>query len=213
MVDIGTDDQEPTPSWPTCAHRNGETGSPCIGRQVDGFDHCLAHLEPEQLAQALQQLGPEADLQAPGTDVSAELLAGILQAVASDNEPPTFGAVDLARAHFIGNVSFEGARFSGDARFDGAQFSGDARFYGAQFRLAGFGHAQFSGDAEFGGAQFSGDAWFFCQHHQESPERSRRSGTLNGMMIAGTARAERADDRRLPAARVGCRSLLHLIST
>ena len=52
MVDIDADDRVPTPSdWPTCTHRSGEADSPCNGRQVDGFDHCLAHLEPEQLDQ------------------------------------------------------------------------------------------------------------------------------------------------------------------
>ena len=172
MADIGTDDQAAAPQWPTCRHRNSETGSPCIGRRVDGFDHCLAHLEPEQLAQALQQFSPGADLQAPGTDINAELFAGILQAVTSGKGPPTFGVVNLDRAHFLadasfadaqfsGHASFEGAQFSKDATFSGAQFSGPARFGGAQFSTGvGFNFARFSGDAVFSGARFSGYAGF-----------------------------------------------------
>ena len=176
-MDIHTDDQVPPPSWPTCTHQTGESGSPCNGRQVDGFDHCLAHLEPEQLEHVLQRFSPGADLEAPGTSINAALLERILSAVAGTDGPPRFGIVNLAQARFIeaasfasaqfsgtaefghaqfsGKAEFRSARFSGDAGFGGAQFSGDAGFYRARFSEgAGFGQAQFSGDAEFDGAQF-----------------------------------------------------------
>ena len=71
MVDIGPDDRVPGLPWPTCAHRREEVGDACNGRQADGFEYCLAHLEPEQVEQVLQRFGPGADLEAPGTNISA----------------------------------------------------------------------------------------------------------------------------------------------
>lgn len=163
MTEIDGDDQALAPSWLTCTHRSRESSSPCTGKQVDGFDYCLAHLEPEQLNQALQRLGPGADLEAPGTDISAELFERILAAVASEDGPPTFGSVSLAEAHFIEGVSFVDARFGGDANFVSARFSKGARFDSAQFGgTALFIDARFSGegDASFIGARFSEGAWF-----------------------------------------------------
>jgi uncharacterized protein YjbI with pentapeptide repeats len=181
MVGVDASDQVPAPSWPTCKRRSGETGSPCIGWQVEGFDRCLAHLEPEQLDEALQRLGPGANLVAPGTDINAELLERILTAAATEDGPPTFSAVYLAQAHFIDDASFtweliispyNGVQFNGttdfsfsvfdhEALFIGAKFGGDAHFGGAKFGGdAHFGGVQFGGNAEFGGARFGGDAHF-----------------------------------------------------
>jgi hypothetical protein len=79
VADTDADDEAPPPAWPRCSHVEGD--DTCLGRLVDGFDHCLAHLdEPDQLAQALQRLHPGADLDASGTPISAELLARILGA-------------------------------------------------------------------------------------------------------------------------------------
>ena len=161
MVNIGTDDQAPTPSWPTCAHRRGETGRPCNGKQVDGFDHCLTHLGPGQLEQVLERFSPGADLEAPGTNIEAALLARILRAVTSENDSPTFGDVNLTQAHFTEDAIFRGVQFSGEAKFHDAQFNGNAEFTGARFSEgAGFYGAQFNENAEFIGVQFNGSTGF-----------------------------------------------------
>ena len=68
----------PAPHWPTCVHADSDEA--CIGSQVEGFDRCLAHLEPDQLDQALQRLQPGADLNASGTCIDAVLLAKVLRA-------------------------------------------------------------------------------------------------------------------------------------
>jgi Pentapeptide repeats (9 copies) len=162
-MDIGEDDQVPVPWWLTCTHRNRETGRPCIGMQVAGFDRCLEHLEPVQLTQALQRLGTGVDLEAPGTVLTGELFERILGAVAAQDGSRTFGRVFLAQAHFTGRVSLTDVRFCGDANFAGARFSQGARLDGAQFRGdalfidARFGRA---GYANFSGAQFCKGAWF-----------------------------------------------------
>ena len=126
-----------------------EPGSRCIGRQVDGFDHCLAHLQPEQLDLALW-FGPGADLEAPGTATDAELLTRILCQVATESEPASFGDVSVTLAQFTEDVSFADVRFNGSVAFDGAQFVGEAGFQGAQFSgKVSFFQAQFSVDTRF----------------------------------------------------------------
>jgi hypothetical protein len=107
-----------------------------------------------ELDQALQRFMPGAELDAPGTDINAALWARILRAVARLNQPPAFGEVFLARAHFIENVSFMGVQFSENAQFIGAQFSGDASFD----------NAQFSKNARFGGVRFKGNVTFIRTH-------------------------------------------------
>ena len=119
VVNIGADDRAPAPSWPTCGHQTGENGSPCRGRQVDEFDRCLAHLEPEQLEQVLQRFGPGADLEAPGTKINAALLKRLLSAVAGADGFRTFGVVNLAQAQFPEDARFTNVRFSGPAVFRG----------------------------------------------------------------------------------------------
>lgn len=170
-MDIDSDYTLVTSNWPKCRHRSEETGSACTGRQVDGFAHCLAHLEPQQLNHALRQLHPGADLEAPGTDINAELFRRILQAVSIRNRP-VFGAVTFTQAHFFemanfteatfgGYTTFDGARFSGDALFSDAKFGEEVHFDGAQFSSnAWFFGAWFSQGAFFPRAQFGGEAWF-----------------------------------------------------
>jgi hypothetical protein len=156
MTSTHADDQAPVPDWPTCRHTSEETGRRCTGKQADGFDHCLAHLKPDQLDQALQRLHPGADLDASGTPINAELLARILHAVQGDNERPTFGQVSFTQAHFTGDANFTGVMFTRDASFASAQFTGDAGFGNAQFTgYASFRSAQFTGDASFDSAQFT----------------------------------------------------------
>jgi uncharacterized protein YjbI with pentapeptide repeats len=152
----------------SCAHRSEETGRSCAGQLVDGFDKCLAHLDPDQLGQALQRLHPGAALDAPGTPIDAELLAKILHAVQDDDGHPTFGQVSFDRAHFSGDANFAGVRFTAKADF-GAQFSRDTWFARAQFsRDAWFIGAHFTRDARFGGAQFTGNAVFSLAKFQRA---------------------------------------------
>ena len=161
MAVTSTDDQVPTPGDDTCAFKQEDSEEPCPGHKADGFDHCLAHLEPAQLDQVLQRLGPGADLDASGTAIDAVLLARILGALRDEAGHPVFGRVSFAEARFSDGPDFGGAQFSHDAYFGGAQFSGYAQFAGAQFsNEAYFWGAKFSDDADFGGAQFSDDAYF-----------------------------------------------------
>ena len=158
---IHTGELGPALNWPTCGHADGD--GRCTGKQADGFDYCLAHLQPGQLDQALQRLHPGADLDISGTPISAELLGKILRAVQGDDERLMFGQVSFTHAHFTGDASFIGVMFTGDASFGSAQFTGDAWFDHAQFTgNIGFDHAQFSGDAGFsevGCLAFSGQAF------------------------------------------------------
>jgi hypothetical protein len=57
MVDIDAEGGVPAPDWPRCTHRSEEADSRCNGRRVDGFDHCLAHLDPEQRSPPAQGPG------------------------------------------------------------------------------------------------------------------------------------------------------------
>jgi uncharacterized protein YjbI with pentapeptide repeats len=151
------------PSWLTCSYGSDENGIRCIGRQVDGFDHCLEHLEPEQLNEALGRVGPGIDVDASGTAISAELLDRILGAVVSENGSATFGSVCFSQARFHGPARFVGARFNRDACFTGAQFTKGAVFDNAQFSGtalfidARVGH---DGDASFADTLFGEGAWF-----------------------------------------------------
>jgi hypothetical protein len=173
MAHTGEDDRVPVPSWPTCRTDPGLV-TRCNGRQVEGFDLCLAHLQPAQLEQVLQRFGPGADLEAPGTSINAALLERLLSAVAGANGAPAFGVVNFAQAQFPENARFTSAQFSGNAVFEGAQFSGDAEFRGAQFSgNAVFEGAQFSGDAKFRGAQFSRNAVFEGAQFSEDAEFHR----------------------------------------
>ena len=59
MAATSTDDRVPTPSDEMCVFKGDDSGSRCPGQKADGFDRCLAHLEPVQLDQFLQGLAPE----------------------------------------------------------------------------------------------------------------------------------------------------------
>ena len=155
-------DQVPTAGATTCAYHSKDSTSRCPGVRADGFEHCLAHLTPVQLDQALQRFQPGADLNASGVPINAELLARILQAVQGQAERPTFG-----------RASFANANFTESAYFNNVWFTGDAEFYNVRFsRNAEFNHVMFTGDADFNdvkvtnkayfqGAIFNGNALFF----------------------------------------------------
>ena len=60
MAVTSTDDQVPTPGDDTCAFKQEDSEEPCPGHKADGFDHCLAHLEPAQLDQVLRAISARA---------------------------------------------------------------------------------------------------------------------------------------------------------
>jgi hypothetical protein len=139
----------------------------CDGVRIQG-EHCLAHLTPSEGRAEIERLRRGERLEARGVAITEELLAALLDDLASDETgSPVLPSVDFGEAQFSGDPFFAGARFAGDAFFGQATFTGDAFFGGARFSSeAFFGGAQFSGRADFGGAQFSGRADFgearFC---------------------------------------------------
>jgi Pentapeptide repeats (9 copies) len=171
VPDTYADDHVPAPDWPTCALSSEEAGRRCTGKQAAGFDRCLAHLEPDQLGQALQRLHPGAPLDASGTSIDSQLLAQILRAVQDKEQRPAFGAISFIRTHFTEDANFTGVAFHGNARFSLAQFTGNAsfdsttftsgvRFDGAEFRETRFDSATFSLGALFHRAKFTEDVTF-----------------------------------------------------
>jgi hypothetical protein len=134
-------------AWLTC---DDDGDGPCTGVRSDGFDHCLAHLTPEQLGEALSRLQPGANLDVRGTTVSEELLRRILEAVNDDDRHPTLGQARFDGVTFSGDASFEWATFTAAAWFDGAVFAGDVKFDSATFtHRAWFRGAVFAGDVRF----------------------------------------------------------------
>jgi hypothetical protein len=217
MSDHRAEGDMPAPGWPTCGHAEGDDH--CIGRRVDGFDHCLAHLEPDQLDRALHRLRPGADLNASGTPINGELLEKVLHAVRDQDGRSRFGSVSFTQAQFTEDAGFTGAEFSGDASFDEAQFNGNAgfdraRFAGsvtfasAQFTKGGrFESAQFKGDTRFNDARFAEDAWFLVAQFTGSASfdsaqftgnaifgsaQFRRDASFNGVQFTGEAQFSRA---------------------
>lgn len=157
------------PNWPLCS------GS-CRGRQIEGLDHCLAHLSEDDLNAFLKSIRPGASFDLRGTTLSAELLQQLLARVSvspvDPNSPVHLGEADFSfctfqnqavfrGARFEGRAGFVGVRFAGTAVFDGVRFAGRAVFDGAQFAdTAVFVDAQFAGTAKFDGARFQGRAGF-----------------------------------------------------
>jgi hypothetical protein len=204
MADASAGDRQPAPSWPTCGLPTAGSGD-CIGRQAEGFDRCLAHLDPDQLEEVLQRLSPGADLVAPGTTFEGALASRILSAVQVTGQPYhyRFGVVDLSRASFAHEAWFARAQFEGDARFDGAEFRRGARFHNAEFSGralfdgaqfgddAPFTGAQFAGDTSFRGAQFSGNTWFdggrFAGSARFSNARFERPASFDGALFEWSA--------------------------
>ena len=138
--------------------------------------------DEQMIEHVLEQLRSEGTISVTGADISAELLARLLDAAPEDpNRPgqPLFGNVDFRNATFKDVARFDGATFEGVALFDGATFERDAFFRGATFKgpatvegmggfqdttfkgAARFDHATFDSGAPFDGATFEGTAVFF----------------------------------------------------
>ncbi|MDX3107224.1 pentapeptide repeat-containing protein [Nonomuraea angiospora] len=133
--------------WVTCAYSAACTG---IASRTTGF--CLAHLAPDQLPQALDEMSPGRLLDLRGTTVSGELLSRVLEA--TGGRP---GRARLDRVRFTGDVRLSGVTFTGDVSLDGARFERLASFFGARFEgnvsLAG---ARFTRELSFHGVTVRG---------------------------------------------------------
>ncbi|TMR91747.1 pentapeptide repeat-containing protein [Nonomuraea basaltis] len=133
--------------WVTCAYSAACTG---IASKPSGL--CLAHLSPEQLPEALDQMSPGRLIDLRGTTVTSDLLARVLEA--TGGRP---GRARLDRARFTGDVRLPGVTFAGDVSLDGARFDRLASFFGARFEgnvsLAG---ARFARELSFHGVTVRG---------------------------------------------------------
>ncbi|MCK2218944.1 pentapeptide repeat-containing protein [Actinomadura sp. ATCC 31491] len=126
--------------WVTCAYSAACTG---IANRPSGL--CLAHLSPEQLAEALACLAPGRLLDLRGTTITSDLLARVLEA--AGGRP---GRTRLDRARFTGDVRLSGVTFTGDVSLDEARFD----------RLASFFGARFDGNVSLAGARFTRELSF-----------------------------------------------------
>ncbi|WP_433442610.1 pentapeptide repeat-containing protein [Nonomuraea sp. CA-141351] len=126
--------------WVTCAYSAACTG---IAGLPTGF--CLAHLTPDQLSEALDEMAPGRLLDLRGTTVNGELLSRVLEA--TGGRP---GRARLDRVRFTGDVRLAGVTFAGDVSLDGARFE----------RLASFFGARFEGNVSLPGARFTRELSF-----------------------------------------------------
>ncbi|TDC89506.1 hypothetical protein E1292_44415 [Nonomuraea deserti] len=126
--------------WVTCAHSVS-----CTGVAVPPAGHCLAHLPPDHLSEALGELRPGRLLDLRGTTVSGDLLTRVMEA--AGGRP--------------GRARFDRARFTGDVRLPGVTFAGDVSLDEARFdRLASFFGARFEGNVSLAGARFARELSF-----------------------------------------------------
>ncbi|MFC4120248.1 pentapeptide repeat-containing protein [Nonomuraea zeae] len=179
--------------WVTCAYSVACTG---VASRPSGL--CLAHLSPEQLLQALEELAPGRLLDLRGTTVSGDLLTRILHATRSrpgrtrlDHVRFT-GDVRLSGVTFAGDVSLDEARFERLASFFGARFDGNVSLAGARFtRELSFHGVTARGHVSFDRAVMSRDALFsqVVLGHGLSCERARFDGyaTFDGACLGDGA--------------------------
>ena len=191
------------PEWDTCS-----ASVECTGVQVDGFDHCLAHLNDNELDTTLALFEPCADLDARGTTLSGALLARIVDALRDSTGRPQFGKVwfdqatftdraDFTNCDFSGNAVFGEATFVGEAWFNAAVFSADAVFSPTRFTgVASFDEAEFQAVARFDQARFGDAAWFagviFSEVAAFGEVSFNGAAWFNGATFAGDLRLERA---------------------
>ena len=122
--------------WVTCA-----SSAACMGIARHPYDRCLAHLQPDEAAVALDEITPGRLLDLRGTPINGPLLGRIIEA--TGGRP---GRARLDRVTFTGDVRLSGVTFTGDVSLDGARFERLASFFGARFEgnvsLAGAGFAR-----------------------------------------------------------------------
>lgn len=188
--------------WPCCTF-GVPAGAPasgvpeCIGVQLPGSVHCLAHQTPAGEEAYLGTLGPGASVDLRGTTFADGLLRRLLDAV----RDPVSGRVMLGSgffdraqfgddwstedAEFSGDVSFQRAVFGGRALFGNTAFIGQTSFHGTVFRNGGvfdrsrfhraaaFRRALFVGPAGFTGAEFREDVSFRLALLESSADLNR----------------------------------------
>ncbi|MFD5861012.1 pentapeptide repeat-containing protein [Streptomyces chartreusis] len=111
----------------------------------------MAHLDHQGLQSFLSTLQPGADIDARGVEVSATLLASIIEAVRDPHGRPSLRVARFDHAHFTGKPADE------SAIFDSAEFSS-----------ANFSYAKFSVDGDFGNCRFKEAAWFSYVEFKEN---------------------------------------------
>jgi uncharacterized protein YjbI with pentapeptide repeats len=131
----------------------------CCGSPFGPFPKCFAHLGPQARARALRDLGPGSDVDVSRTELTAELVAEIRDAVRSEDGHPVFGDARFDDTVFTTVADFGNAAFEGGASFLGAVFRRGADFSQANFadRCDLF-DVKFCERAEFWGAVFAGEA-------------------------------------------------------
>lgn len=135
--------------WRTCALDS------CSGVRIDGFERCLAHLEPSRQDQFFVDLHLGAEVDLRGTELSEDLVRRLVDAVGSiDGRRSEFGRADFTEARFHGFAVFEDVTFF-EADFTDAEFEGAAKFDMAGFRDgASFLRTRFGGRTTFKDASF-----------------------------------------------------------
>ncbi|MCX4696209.1 pentapeptide repeat-containing protein [Streptomyces sp. NBC_01408] len=191
--------------WPRCEYGAPETDRlGCRGVRIPGYNRCLAHLDPAELAAYLGTLGPGSDVDFRGTTFEEGLLKVLLEVV---REPGTrhvrLGQAAFDRAHFVddwntgqarftGRVSFTRALFAGRALFDEATFAGPASFDRAVFaHSVAFDRTRFATEATFRRTVFGGAVGFTDALFEDEVSFSQAvleaSADLNGMRVLGSA--------------------------
>ena len=160
--------RRPPADWPRC--RLAQEAN-CRGNRISSDGRCLAHLTGAELDQFLDRLGPGADLDARGTQISEQLLDRLIATFGAGQPGPVFATALFSEARFRGPARLTGVRFNGDAWFDGARFTGNTTFAGADF----------GGNAVFTEAEFSAEALF-----TERPS-FRKDAVFDGVRFGGTA--------------------------
>ncbi|MGW0804539.1 pentapeptide repeat-containing protein [Nonomuraea sp. NPDC002799] len=154
----------------------------------------MAHLSPDQLSEALDELAPGRLLDLRGTTVGGDLLSRVLEAIrgrpgrARLDRTRFTGDVRLADVVFAGDVSLDGARFDRLASFFGARFEGNVSLAGARFlRELSLHGVTVRGHVSLDRAVMSRDALFSQAvfDHGLSCERARFDGyaTFDGARI------------------------------
>jgi uncharacterized protein YjbI with pentapeptide repeats len=131
----------------------------CTGVRASSGEQCLAHLAPEELEAALDQLTDSVVLR--GVPISADLLRRILERLRDSNGHPRFAHADFTGCAFGEDVNFGEAEFDDKPLFDRATFANGASFTDVRFSNdASFDHAIFGERAEFIRTVFEGEAQF-----------------------------------------------------
>jgi hypothetical protein len=131
--------------WRTC------TTPDCVGVRYRRDSKCLAHLDEEQLRDALRRVGSDGVVDARGVSFGSGLSSRLRRALPRDEDGrPWLLNARFSQATFDDVVEFRGVQFKGTTWFDHARFNARVSFE----------QAAFEGVAEFRSAVFRDVAWF-----------------------------------------------------